>query len=283
MKLPLSVVILTKNESQRVGRAVKSVASFCGELIVIDSQSVDGTLECVQKSWRELNRSPEDLIVRVQTWKGFTATRNESIQLARFEWVLWLDADEWVGENFGEELRLLLERSKGTIVNFCRRSFYRGKFIRFGGWYPDRKRRLGQRKSIFWKTQADGSDVHEDLFTIGAENDSITQAPENVCLHHEPFLNLEEHQETNKRYAQLLAVGRAQKRIAQGLGAVSEFYIAIKFCVKFIENFVFKLGFLDGIPGWIIARESSISMKWRLEEMNRIIRQNRDANVSKTR
>lgn len=275
--LPLTAIILTMNEEKRVGRCLKSLA-FASKVVVIDSFSTDQTRAQCCAAWNEIGRAPEDLIFVQKIWQGFTKTRNESIKWVQTPWVFWVDADEWVTDELRDELKNLLgqktaqqnapQTTTPPVYKMPRLSIFLGREIRHGGWYPDRKARLGRTGFCEWKSGPNSSDVHEDLC---ATQGTSTYGFLKGHLGHEPFLTREEHCATNDRYSTLLAEGLAQKLKHSGGRRPSYLYILIKTGIKFIENWVFKLGILDGYPGFVIARGSAQSLYWRLMKVRRLL------------
>ncbi len=271
----LAAVILSLNEEKRIGRCVESLFPLAQTLIVFDSGSTDATLDIVAKTWKQAGRRQSDLWIISQKWRGFLKTRNESLDWAQsHKWILWLDSDEWISSELSQELKDFfsqLKQREPLCVKIPRLSFYRGRAIRHSGWFPDKKYRLGRSGKVVWRGGPDGAQVHEDLFPTTGERDNLSLEFKGF-IYHEPFLTLEEHRDTNKRYALLLAEAKFNQMERQGKIALpGRAYIQIKACIKFIENFIFKFGFLDGISGLVICWESARGMKMRLERLRELV------------
>lgn len=263
----LTFVILTLNEADRVDRAVKSLPKG-SRLVVIDSFSTDGTLEAIARAWSEGGRRPEDLALIKKAWPGFVRARNESLAWVTTEWVFWLDADEWLSAELAQELDQVAKLPADVDVWECARlSTFLGREIRHGGWYPDRKRRLARAKYAQWTEGPYGSQVHENLVS---RREARTERLRGE-LGHEPFRDEKDQADTNDRYSTLLAEGLAKRYRENGKRAPSEGYIAVKAAVKFIENYVWKLGMLDGHAGYVIARGSAKSLKLRLTKLRGLL------------
>lgn len=263
----LSVVILTLNEAPRIRRCLDSI-QIPANVVVWDSFSTDRTIEEAQRAWRESGRPASKLAGIARQWRGFTEARNASLAWVQTEWVLWLDADEWLSPELNREIAELLTRPEApSLWRLPRQSFFLGRAIRFGGWYPDFKRRLVRSGKARWKSGPLGADVHEDLALVVGENIGTMRSP----ILHESFRDLQEQFETNDRYSTLLARGLADKWISQKKRAPGRLWIAMKVGVKLIENYIFKRGFLDGRPGWLIARGSALSLKMRLEKARNLL------------
>lgn len=264
MNSRLTVVILTLNESERVGRALRSVPPGA-RAVVVDSFSPDGTLEAARRAWQAAGHAPSALALVQRSWPGFTRARNESLRWVETPWVLWLDADEWITPELAREIESVIHEDAAApaVYRIPRLSRFLGRDIRHGGWYPDRKRRLARNGQAEWKPGPRGADVHEDLEPAGASREIGTLR---AHLGHEPFRDIREQEDTNDRYSTLLAEGLARRWREERRGAPGALYIALKGGVKFIENYFWKLGFLDGHPGFLIARGSARSLMMRLRK-----------------
>lgn len=267
--VPLTVVVLTLNEATRIERCLRSIPEGA-KVVIVDSYSQDGTSQQSRAVWAALGRSSGDLAIVERVWPGFVEARNDSLKWVQTEWVLWLDADEWITHELAAELQHLDQFPRDTdVFQIPRQSVFLGREIRHGGWYPDRKRRLGRRGRCEWRSGPFGAAVHENLFPK-------YQHPETGHTHigtlyghfgHEPFRDIHEQQDTNERYSTLLAEGLAARWRSMGKkSGPASWKINAKVVVKFIENYVWKLGFLDGYPGLRIALGSCASLRSRLNK-----------------
>ena len=263
--LMLTVVILAKNEEERIGRAVSSIPPGW-PLVVLDSFSTDNTLLEVKRCYKGPS---EQLTLVSQIWKGFVQTRNESRHWVTTDWVLWLDADEWLSPELCQEIQTELNGAPRHLTyKIPRQSVFLGRVIRHSGWGKDRKTRLGRTRNVHWLAGPQGGDVHEDLFALSTQTSSGWLKH---CLGHEPFRDVSEQEQTNRRYAELLAQALAKKFQATGRSAPPRWWIEIKVLFKLFENYVWKRGFLDGRQGWIICLGSARSLRWRLERLREIL------------
>ena len=247
---PLSLVIITRNAEAHLARCLKSVP-FAADVVVLDSGSTDRTVEIAR-----------GLGARVFTeeWRGFGPQKRRATELAAHDWILNLDADEALGEDAADELRALLGGEPGRLApaySFPRLSHHLGRWIRHGGWYPDRQTRLYDRRRAHWSE----APVHEKIV---ADRTERLRGP----LLHWVFDDLSHQVITNDRYSGL---GR-DALVARGrrfrLG-----HLITKPVVKFVEAYVWKRGFLDGTPGLIIAVGAaySVFLKWaKLWERERV-------------
>ncbi|MGZ5134101.1 MAG: glycosyltransferase family 2 protein, partial [Flavitalea sp.] len=137
----LSVVIITFNEENNIGRCIDSVKEVADEVIVLDSYSTDKTLEIATSKGAKIHQ---------QKFAGYGEQKNDALKLATHDLVLTLDADEALDSILTREI---LHEKKSPIydgysMNRC--TNYCGKFIRHGSWYPDIKIRLFNKKMGKW-------------------------------------------------------------------------------------------------------------------------------------
>jgi glycosyltransferase involved in cell wall biosynthesis len=231
----LSVITLALNEEHNIAECLSGV-QWANELIVVDSGSVDKTVEVAKRF--------TDKVLRVE-WKGYGATKNFALQHASSEWVLWLDADERVTPELAKEMQSLLDRNEASVGGYtvARRAFFLGKWIRYGGWYPGRVMRLFRRgKARFTETN-----VHEQLVV-----DGDTGALRNDLLHYTDPTLYHYFDKFNK-YTSLAA----KDMMARGrTGSLVDLLLRPPF--MFTKMFLFRLGFLDGIHGFLLAIVSSL-------------------------
>lgn len=244
----LSVTLITLNEEKNIARAIQSVQSLASEIIVVDSGSTDRTREVA-----------ESLGARVveNAWQGYGQQKNFAQRLATKAWVLNLDADEEVSPALAQEIRRVIARegnaarSSGAraagAVAFAmpRKTFFGTRWIRRGGWYPNHVTRLARREDSRWTEPA----LHEVLRVEGR----IEKLRE--PLNHYTFDGVSAQVRTNLRYAQ----EGARQFLADG-GRPTLARLLLKPLGKFFESYVFKRGFLDGLPGFLIAVNAAHSM-----------------------
>ena len=237
MSLPMSVIIITKNEESNIERCLASV-QFAGEILVVDSGSQDKT--------RELAAQMNARVLQ-QEWLGFGPQKKWATGQAKFDWILSVDADEVVSN----ELRLEIESQFAQLdpkngYEMPRKSWFLNQWIHHGGWYPDRQLRLYHRQYSQWPD----AQIHE---RVQVPNGKII--PLKSPLLHYVFRNLQAQVDTNNRYSGLLAAADFAK------GKRFSFLKALfKPGIKFIECYFLKLGFLDGFAGFVIAKNAGYSI-----------------------
>ncbi|MEW5910357.1 MAG: glycosyltransferase family 2 protein, partial [Thermodesulfobacteriota bacterium] len=145
----IGVAVIAKNEADRILKLLKSV-SFAEDIVVVDSGSDDGTQSlCTQMGARVIRRD----------WEGFASQKQFAMEQVRSEWILNLDADEEIPELLWREMVDAVENAPPDVHGFSmpRLSRYLNRWIRHGGWYPDRKVRLVRKESGQWV----GDRLHE--------------------------------------------------------------------------------------------------------------------------
>jgi glycosyltransferase involved in cell wall biosynthesis len=247
MLLPLSLVVITLNEEKNIERCLRSVP-FASEIIVVDSGSTDKTVEIARDQGAK---------VIVEKWRGFGPQRIFASEQAHYDWVLFLDADEALSPELAHEIEQhFAQLDPETVYAMPRKTFHLGRWILHGGWYPDYQGRLYHRKHSHWTPQI----IHEKL------QGSRRECLKNPLLHW-VFANLSHQIQTNDRYSTNQA-----KDLAQKGQKFSLLKLLVKPPVKFFECYVWKLGFLDGLPGFIVAVGAAYSVfaRWaKLWEMQR--------------
>ena len=242
--MSLSVVIITKNEEANLGRTLDSV-SWADERIVVDSGSTDRTLEIARAQGAK---------VFEEAWKGYAGQKNSAIGKASGDWILSLDADEEVSPELAECVRKAISSNQGPNGYFIsRRNFFLGRWIRHGGFYPDRKLRLFRRGT----GQFIERDVHETMRIEG------TTAVLNGDLIHHAYPTLSGYIDTMNRYSSLGA------QVALKNGRTSRSFFAFLVNVYYRPafnltwNYLFRGGFLDGREGFLLHLYHNVYVSWK--------------------
>lgn len=238
VKPPISVTIITLNEEKNLPRAIRSV-SWADEVLVVDSGSVDRTVELA----RELGAK-----VVQKGWPGYGQQKNFAQSQASHDWILNIDADEEVSPELGRLIREAVGSADRDGVHgfyFPRKTFYLGRWIRHGGWYPNYLVRIANRKHAAWTEPS----VHEEL-KIDGEIRPLAEP-----LLHYTFSSIQDQIQTNLRYARL-----GSERLKETGQTPSCWKLIWKPVGKFLETYIVKRGFLDGLPGFIISVNAAHSM-----------------------
>ncbi|MEN6615294.1 MAG: glycosyltransferase family 2 protein [Syntrophorhabdus sp.] len=226
-RLPLSVYMITLNNNATIARALESIAGWAGEIIVVDSHSTDGTTETASKYCEVLQFDTSD--------------QREKYQYAHnrctFPWLLFIDADEWLTDAFKREVAEVIASDpdvNGYIAD--RRNIYLGREIRHGGWYPDREIRLYKQTSGSWQGGIHAK-VHIDGRIGHLKNHYL----------HTPYMDIAHQIRTIDRYSE--AYARDLFNAGRRFHAANIIFRPI---YRFFRDYIFKMGFLDGLPGIII-------------------------------
>lgn len=232
-KLPVSVVIITKNEEDKIGRCLGSVTPWADEAIVVDDESTDRTREIAAKCGGKV-------IIKKMDIEG--KHRNYSYGLARNEWVLSLDADEVVSDRLREELRGLFRKgAKDTVFTVPIRTYLASYWIRYGGWYPAAKVRLFQKSRFKYEEV----EVHPRAFYAGGEG---------TCGHLKGDIIHYSYRDFHDFFASLNnQTTQEAKKWFNERRKITFFKMFKKASSRFIKRYFFKRGFKDGIIGFVIA------------------------------
>ncbi len=245
--LKLSVVIITKNEQCNIERCLLSTIGFADEVLIYDSGSVDQTVKIANKMGAK---------VIIGEWLGFGSTKNKATQLAKNDWILSIDADEEISMPLKSEISdIINDLDVHTAYAIPRSSFFLNQWIKHGGWYPDYQIRLFNKKFSNWNN----AEIHEKIEST--KNENLTQN-----INHYVFKNISHQVQTNDRYSGLLA-----EKMKKNGKTFNTFHFLTKPSVKFFECYILKLGFLDGYPGFVIAKNAaySVFLKWaKLKELD---------------
>jgi len=236
-KLPISVCMISGAEAGRIGQALASVASWTSEIIVVLNQEVaDGTEQIAASFGAGVFREP---------WKGHIAQKNSAMEKATQRWILGLDADEAVSEELRDEiLALPAPFSNCAAYSFPRCTFYLGRWIRHGDWYPDRCTRLWQQGKARWV----GIDPHDSLGVDGP-----TAKLRHDLLHYSNP-NISSYVLKINYFADLyLQEQLAEKARWSAAGAI------FRPAWRFVRAYFLRRGFLDGYPGFFIAASTAYS------------------------
>jgi glycosyltransferase involved in cell wall biosynthesis len=246
----LSVVIICKNESGVIGQTLQSLEGLCDDIIVYDNGSTDNTIEQIKKLDVQLHQG---------IWEGFGKTKNNAIALAKYDWILSLDADEAIDEELKRSLLALQLTDEKDVYEIKFKNFLGNKYLKYGEWGGDKHIRLFNRKIVHW----DDAPVHEALRIPQGMN--IKKLDGYVL--HKTMKDMNDYAAKMYRYAML----NAEKYHRQGKRS-SFFKIRVAPGLSFFNYFILKLGFLDGYAGYLCARMTSwyTFLKYaRLRELNR--------------
>ncbi len=232
----LSAVIITLNEERNIGRCIDSLKNVADEIIVVDSGSVDSTEAiCEEKGARFFYHE----------WEGYIEQKNYANSLAKYPYVLSIDADE----SLSDELRASILNAKDNFAadgyEMNRLTNYCGKWIKHGGWYPDRKLRLFRLDTFEWG----GERIHENVIR---KQDTVKIEGLSGDLHHYSYYDIAQHIAQANHFTNMTATLAVEKGKRAGM-----LKIIFSPAVKFIKDYIIRLGFLDGYYGYVVSRISA--------------------------
>src|SRR5262245_53791054 len=233
MKPRITATIICLNEEKHIGACLESV-SWCDEIVVVDSGSTDRTVEIARKF------TPK---VIHHDWPGFVDQINFAIAQATGDWLLCIDADERCSPELKEEIqRALPELESIGGCEVKRHAWYLGRWINHGGWYPDWKARFVKRSGA----KCVGHGPHYRILPDGPVRKLDAE------LHHYPYGDFKDQVDTVNKYSDLFA----DEMLRNG-GRFQSLRAVIHPLGKFVGCYFWKLGFLDGWPGFVIAVASA--------------------------
>lgn len=227
MPTPLSVTIITLNAAATLRQCMESVA-WADEIIVVDSGSTDATLaiagECAAR-------------VIPNNWPGYGAQKNFAVTQASHDWVLSLDADEWLSPELAQSIRALMNAPPPHHAYACKRcNRFMGRWLRHGEGYPDVILRLFDRRHAVWSTDV----IHEHVVCatpIGSLNGDLM---------HESEAGLAAYLAKQNRYTSLQAAVLHQRGQRASL-----LQLIFSPLLRFVKFYVIRRGFMDGVPGLV--------------------------------
>jgi glycosyltransferase involved in cell wall biosynthesis len=228
----LSLIVITKNEEGSIERCLRSAASIADEIVVVDSASTDRTVE--------IARACGAKILQPSDWPGYGLQKQRAQEAASGDWVLSLDADEWIEAGLVREIENVL-RDPAALDGYRmpRRNRFMGEIVRHGGWWPDYVLRLYRRE----RGGFNGNLVHESVVLEG-ELGTLKNP-----IEHNTIVSAEDANGKIERYSEIAA----QELIARERTS-SLLMAKVRGAAAYLRSLILKLGFLDGRTGLRVAR-----------------------------
>jgi len=234
--IPISVVIITYNEEKNIARCLDSVKGIADDIVVLDSFSTDKTKEiCETKGARFVQHA----------FDGHIEQKNRAITHAKYPHILSLDADEALSEELQRSIQSVKINWKQDGYYMNRLTNYCGHWIRHCGWYPDKKLRLWDSRKGKWG----GVNPH-DKYSMN-EGDKVTGELKGDILHYS-YPTIESHLKQSDYFTTIAA--NALFKEGKKANFVKRFISPIS---KFLGDYFFKLGFLDGYYGFMVCKISA--------------------------
>jgi glycosyltransferase involved in cell wall biosynthesis len=234
----ISACITAVNEEHNIRRCLESVR-WCDEIIVVDSFSRDRT--------PDICREYTDLVFS-HRWLGYIGQKNLIKDLASNEWILFIDADEEVSPGLRDEILAEFNEGRSAALagyEFPRLVRYLGRWIRHGDWYPDVKLRLFRRRL----GRCGGTEPHDRVIVEGRIK--RLRHP----LYHYTYRGIEDQIATVNRFSTITAEG--QFRANRTLRTLD---LVFRPLFRFFRGYVLRGGFLDGLPGLVVASTTAFGV-----------------------
>lgn len=254
--LPLSVVIVAKNEARNLPRCLASVRGWVAEIVVALNDTTDASESIARAAGARVHHLP---------WRGFRDTKNAALALASHPWVLSLDADEEVSAALRADLVAFFQRPDYDChagARFPRKVWFIDRWITHGDWYPDLSLRLIHRDRARW-----GGDefVHEKIECHGAPVATLRGD-----LHHHSFPDIASQVAKITPFADLFVRQQQARGTQFSAGAA-----IVRPAWRFFRAYVIRRGFLDGFPGFYIAWATAFGAFVRYSRMYEVERTKR--------
>lgn len=237
----ISACIIAKNEADRIERCLASVA-WCDEVLVLDSGSTDGT--------QDLCRAAGARVIETD-WPGWVKQKQRAAEAATHDWIFSLDADECVDD----ELRAALLETRDDRLpdddaphafEVTRKVWFLGQWIRHGGWYPEWRARLFDRRHAHWA----GVDPHDRLEVEGRRG-----RLKRGNLEHYTYRSMEDYLTKTNQFSTVAA----QEKFKRGRRC-SWWDLVMRPPFRFVRMYVWRRGFLDGRAGFVLATLAAYSV-----------------------
>jgi glycosyltransferase involved in cell wall biosynthesis len=240
---PVSATVITLNEEENIEAALRSLM-WAQEIIVVDSGSTDSTVPICRGFTDKLYQRP---------WTGYVDQKNFAVEKASNDWILSLDADERVSAELREEVGgTLLAKPVSAGFKIPRVASFMGRWIRHGDWYPDYQLRLFDRRRGRWQ----GGRVHESVKLDGTVGYLTGE------IHHYTYRRLSDYLRRLESYSTLAAADYHQRRKVSGPWKMTADPFA-----TFVKAYLIKRGFLDGIPGLMVAIMGAVSVFFKYAKL----------------
>lgn len=222
----LSAVLITRDCAATLPETLRALR-FCDDIVVVDSGSVDDTVAIAEAAGARVIH---------QAWLGFGPQKQFAVEQARHDWVLCVDGDEIVSEPLAAEIRRELAAPGHRAFEFARCNRFLGRYLRHGEGYPDWSLRLFDRRHARWSEDL----VHEKVIAFG----DVGRLKGDLLHHSEESLG--QYLSKQNSYTSLAA----DALVAEGY-VVPAGKLVWSPLFRFAKFYLFRLGFLDGLPGLI--------------------------------
>jgi putative colanic acid biosysnthesis UDP-glucose lipid carrier transferase len=244
-----SVVIVVNDSGRKLPALLKSLHGLTDDIIVCDTGNHDSTID--------LAKTPGARLIHLE-WEGYGRTKNLAAAQAKYDWVLSLEPDERVDQQLHSFLRSWSPANTHEVYQVLWKNFIGNEWIRYSDWSRKWKNRLYNKQVATWEDTL----AHEDI----TSSVQLNYVKVNGYLEHYSFGSKDEFVTKVKRSAMLAAM-----KYHLGYKRSTWAHVAISPVVSFLNNYIFKLGFLDGKKGWLVATTSAnyaFRKYWALWKLN---------------
>jgi (heptosyl)LPS beta-1,4-glucosyltransferase len=252
-----SIIIVTKDASDKITRLLQSLENLSDDVVVCDTGSTDNTISLAKNHGAK---------VYSILWEGYGRSKNAAIRFAKYNWILSLDSDEKIDAELYHSLKNWSPQRDTIVYQLKWKNFLGKTWIKYSGWGVNWKNRLFNKKIVRW----DDAVAHEDVIA------DVALKKMKLCgyLEHYTFIDEQDYLKKMINYANLTALKYNKRKKSNFL------YIFLSPLYHFIKTYFFKSGFKDGRDGWIIAKTKAyytyIKYK-KLKELNKKNINNRGA------
>lgn len=226
--MKITATILTKNSEKYLKEVLNALTSF-DEVVILDNGSEDQTLE-IAKTFPNVS-------IHITPFLGFGKMHNLCAKLSKNDWIFSIDSDEIPTKQLIHEINSCT-LDPNFVYSFPRHNYYRGKFIKWCGWYPERVIRLYNRR----KTRFSDAEVHEKILSENLQEYRLINP-----IRHYPYSNIADFLKKMQHYSELFAKQYQYKKKSSPLIAIGHGFHA------FFKSYLIKKGFLGGFEGFLIS------------------------------
>ncbi len=247
----LSALIITLNEIENIEALIKNL-NFADEIVIVDSFSIDGTIEAVKKY--------NNVRLFQHEFSNFSNQRNFALQQALHDWVLFIDGDERISDELQDEIIDTLNNPKDIVAyGFYRNFYFKNSLLKFSGYQTDKVFRLYNKKYVTYNEE---KLVHETL-NINGKTKILTSK-----LDHYSYINDKTYKEKLVKYAKLRAEELYLKKVTPNF-----YHFYLKPVYRFLYHFIIRRGFLDGKNGYKISKLNAFEVQQRYVELRKLYNQ----------
>jgi glycosyltransferase involved in cell wall biosynthesis len=247
----ISAVIITYNEERNIERCLRSLEGVADEIVVLDSFSEDARQDLCRKAGAKVFQHAFD---------GHIEQKNRAITYASNPHVLSLDADEALDPELKESILLAKRDFQKDGYYMNRLTNYCGHWVRHAGWYPDRKLRLWDSRKGRWT----GTNPHDRYELFGGDKHAGHLAG-NIL--HYSYYSVADHYRQVDYFTEIASRAYYKKGVKSSL-----WKRIMNPAAKFVNHYLLKRGFLDGVAGWRISTISAYATWLKYKKLQGLYR-----------